>query len=270
MTSKKIAPTTVKIESLNRPDRATDALSCTGLVKSFGSTFALAGLSFSLHRGEILGFLGPNGAGKTTTLRIISGLVDADEGEVVIDGTRLSENPSLAKATLAYIPDEPLLYGKLTPLEQLEFVGGLWGLRGIDSKKRAEELLQTLGLWDKRDHSIDSLSRGMKQKVAFAATLLLSPKIILLDEPFTGLDVASARQTKDMLRQFTENGGSVILTTHLLDVAERIAGRVAIIDHGRLLASGTLENLRNQAGSDGTLEDIFLQLTNPSGRSSNP
>jgi ABC-2 type transport system ATP-binding protein len=159
-----------------------------------------------------------------------------------------------------------VLYGKLRPLEHLEFVAALWQLPPTTSQPRAEELLQTLGLWHKRDDYIESFSRGMKQKMALASALIHSPTVLLLDEPLTGLDAAAARLVKDMLHNFVRGGGTVILTTHILEVAERMAERIGIIHAGQLTAEGTLEELRERAGrSGGTLEDVFLQMTGQPG-----
>ena len=235
---------------------APPALECQGLVKRFGALTAVNGLNLRIPRGELYAFLGPNGAGKTTSLRLISGLLRPDEGDVRIHGVSLDADPAAAKRSLAYVPDDPLLYGKLRPLEHLEFVSALWGLPAATARPRAEELLQTLGLWEKRGDYIESFSRGMKQKVALAAALIHAPSLMLLDEPLTGLDAAAARQVKDMLGRFVHDGGTVVLTTHILEVAERMAARIGII-HG-----GQQPELRTHSGAaGGTLEDVFLKLT---------
>ncbi len=233
-----------------------------GLRKSFGATRAVDGLELRVPAGMLYAFLGPNGAGKTTSLRMIAGLLRPDHGDILIHGVSLAQQPSDAKRPLAYVPDDPVLYGKLRPLEHLEFVAALWDLPGASARPRAEELLQTLGLWDKRGDHIESFSRGMKQKLALAAALVHAPTVMLLDEPLTGLDAAAARQVKDLLHQFVRGGGTVILTTHILDVAERMAERIGIIHAGRLKVEGTLEELRAHAGqAGGTLEDVFLAVT---------
>ena len=238
------------------------ALECTGLGKRFGALAAVDGLNLRVPRGQLYAFLGPYGAGKTTSLRLIAGLLRPDAGDVRVQGVSLATDPAAAKRPLAYVPDEPLLYGKLRPLEQLEFVAALWSLPAATARPRAEELLRTLGLWEKRGDYIESFSRGMKQKLALAAAFLHSPSLLLLDEPLTGLDAAAARQVKDMLNAFVRGGGTVVLTTHILEVAERMAARIGIIFAGRIIAEGTLAELRAHAGSEhGTLEDIFLQLT---------
>jgi ABC-2 type transport system ATP-binding protein len=247
------------------PGASTDVvLACEtrGLRKRFGSTVAVDGLDLRVPQGMLYAFLGPNGAGKTTSIRMISGLVKPDAGEVLIHGVSVLTSPTDAKRPLAYIPDDPMLYGKLRPLEYLEFVSALWSLPSSVAQPKAEELLQTLGLWEKRDDYLETFSRGMKQKMAVAGALIHSPTLMLLDEPLTGLDAAAARLVKDMLLQFVRSGGTVILTTHILDVAERLAERIGIITAGRLAAEGTLDELRQRAGeTGGTLEDVFLRVT---------
>ena len=245
-------------------DAAADVAACEtrALKKRFGTTVAVDGLDLRVPRGMLYAFLGPNGAGKTTSLRMISGLLKPDEGDVLIHGVSLFRNTEAAKRPMAYVPDDPVLYGKLRPLEHLEFVAALWGLSGKAGAARSTELLQALGLWDKRDEQIESFSRGMKQKMALAAALIHSPTLMLLDEPLTGLDAAAARQIKDLLNDFVRRGGTVILTTHILEVAERMAERIGIIHAGKLKVEGTLEQLRDFAGrAGGTLEDVFLQVT---------
>jgi ABC-2 type transport system ATP-binding protein len=250
---------------------STEAAACEvrSLRKHFGGTRAVDGLDLRVPRGMLYGFLGPNGAGKTTSLRMIAGLLKPDFGEIFIQGVSLGLDPTAAKQPLAYVPDDPVLYGKLRPLEHLEFVAALWNLPAATAQPRAEELLQTLGLWDKRDDYIESFSRGMKQKMALASALIHSPSVMLLDEPLTGLDAAAARLVKDLLNDFVRRGGTVILTTHILDVAERMAERLGIIHAGKLAAEGTLAELRERAGQvGGTLEDVFLQVTAASPASS--
>jgi ABC-2 type transport system ATP-binding protein len=223
------------------------------------------GLNLRVPRGILYAFLGPNGAGKTTSLRIIAGLLKPDRGEVFLEGVSLKQQPTEAKRPLAYVPDDPVLYGKLRPLEHLEFVAALWNLPARVAHPRADELLQILGLWDKRGDYIETFSRGMKQKMALASALIHSPTVMLLDEPLTGLDAAAARLVKDLLNDFVRGGGTVILTTHILDVAERMAERIGIIHAGRLKVEGTLEELRAHAGqAGGTLEDVFLHVTSAS------
>jgi len=237
------------------------ACEITGLVKRFGAKTAVDGLTLRVPAGMLYGFLGVNGAGKTTTLRMISGLIQPDAGEIRVCGIDAVAEPQRAKQPLAYIPDDPVLYGKLNPMEHLEFVAALWNVDPATARARAQELLERLGLWDRRHEWIESYSRGMKQKVALASALIHAPRLILLDEPLTGLDASAARLVKDILLEFLRDGGTVILTTHILEVAERLAERLAIMSGGRLIAEGTMEQLRHSSGQTaGSLEDIFLQL----------
>jgi len=236
------------------------ALMVRGLAKSFGRK-VVEGLDLRIRPGEFYALLGPNGAGKTTTLRMIAGLMRPDAGSISVYGRDVLADPLGAKAVMAWIPDEPLLYDRLSPLEYLAFVAGLWRVDADLAKSRAEELLDTLGLWPHRNERCEGFSRGMKQKTVLAGALIHDPKLLLLDEPLTGLDAASARLVKDILRKHVEGGAAIILTTHILEVAERLASRIGILCGGRLLAEGDLPGLREQAGVSGSLEDVFLHLT---------
>jgi len=239
----------------------TDALVISGLRKAYGKP-AVDGLDLTVRSGELYALLGPNGAGKTTTLRIVAGLLKADAGSVQVFGVDTIADPAAAKQMIAWAPDEPLLYDRLNPMEYLEFVAGLWGVAAGPARTKAEELLKWLSLWDERAQRCEGFSRGMKQKVALAGALIHDPRLLILDEPLTGLDAAAARQVKDVLVERVRAGTTVILTTHILEVAERMADRIGIISHGRLLAQGTLDELRARAGErEGTLEDVFLELT---------
>jgi ABC-2 type transport system ATP-binding protein len=238
-----------------------DALNVKGLSKSFGKP-AVDHLDLTVRAGEFYALLGPNGAGKTTTLRMIVGLLKPDAGSVTVFGVDAQANPAAAKQMIAWAPDEPLLYDRLTPMEYLEFVAGLWGVEPRAARASAETLLKWLGLWDDRAKRCEGFSRGMKQKTALAGALIHDPRLLILDEPLTGLDAAAARQVKDVLGERIRQGATVILTTHILEVAERLADRIGIIQRGRLIAEGTLEELRGRAGErDATLEDLFLELT---------
>nr|WP_314546620.1 ABC transporter ATP-binding protein [uncultured Massilia sp.] len=235
------------------------ALVLRALRKSFGRP-AVDGLDLTVRRGELYALLGPNGAGKTTTLRMVTGLLAPDAGQVEVLGTDLGRDPAGAKRRMAYLPDDPLLYGKLKPGEYLEFVAGLWGIRAADAEPRARELLDWLDLTQHAHELTEGFSRGMKQKLALAGALIHAPELLILDEPLTGLDAAAARQVKDLLLSHVAGGGTVILTTHILEVAERLAQRIGIIRQGRLIAEGTLDELRARTHG-GSLEDVFLQLT---------
>ena len=243
----------------------TPALEIASLVKHFGGTPAVDRLDLVIPRGEFHALLGPNGAGKTTTLRMVAGLLRPDAGTVRILGHDITTDPIGAKRVLAFLPDDPLLYGKLRPLEYLEFVAGLWDVAPSVAAPRAEELLRWLDLWERTGDLVEGFSRGMRQKLALAGALIHDPQVLILDEPLTGLDAAAARQVKDLLLARVKRGHTVVLTTHILEVAERLAERISIIQRGRVIAQGTLGELRATAatrgGADATLEDVFLQLT---------
>lgn len=237
------------------------ALELKNLVKNFGRP-AVDHINLQVRRGELYALLGPNGAGKSTTLRMVAGLLAPDSGSIHILGQELAADPAAAKQKLAYLPDEAMLYNKLKPFEYLEFVAGLWGMSAEQAQSRAQQLLSWLDLIQHADELIEGFSKGMKQKLALAGALIHEPELIILDEPLTGLDAAAARQVKDVLLRHVAQGGTVILTTHILDVAERLAERIGIIQHGRLIAEGTLDELRVRTDNgSGTLEDVFLQLT---------
>ncbi|WLI89660.1 ABC transporter ATP-binding protein [Massilia sp. R2A-15] len=235
------------------------ALRLTGLCKNFGRP-AVDHLDLTVRQGELYALLGPNGAGKTTTLRMVAGLLAPDAGRVDVFGIDLAVDPAGAKQKIAYLPDDPMLYAKLKPTEYLEFVAGLWGIGAADAEPRARQLLDWLDLSKHAHELTEGFSRGMKQKLALAGALIHEPQLLILDEPLTGLDAAAARQVKDLLLDHVRSGGTVVLTTHILEVAERLAQRIGIIEHGRLIAQGTLDELRARTDG-GTLEDVFLQLT---------
>jgi ABC-2 type transport system ATP-binding protein len=222
---------------------------------------AVDGLDLSVPCGEFYTLLGPNGAGKTTTLRMVTGLLKPDRGSITILGIDALADPIGAKAVTAWVSDEPMIYEKLTPLEYLDFVAGLWGIDPQLAAACAHALLSRLGMADHAEERCERLSKGTRQKVALAGALVHEPKLIILDEPFTGLDAGSAHIVKAVLRERVQAGCSVIMTTHILDVAERMADRIGVMANGKLIADGTLEELRRQAGSGhGSLEDTFLSL----------
>jgi ABC-2 type transport system ATP-binding protein len=237
-----------------------DALRVRGLRKSFNKP-AVKDIGLTIAAGEFYGLLGPNGAGKTTTLRMIAGLLRPDAGSIEIFGVDALADPLAAKRMVAWLPDEPMLYDKLTPLEYLEFVAGLWGMEAAVAERSARELLERLDLWAQRNERCEGFSRGMKQKAALAGALIHDPKLLILDEPLTGLDAAIARQVKDLLLDRARRGCTIVLTTHILDVAERLVDRIGILQAGEVVAQGTLDELRRRAGrADSTLEDLFLSL----------
>jgi ABC-2 type transport system ATP-binding protein len=237
------------------------ALELRALSKSFGRP-AVDRLDLTIAAGEFYALLGPNGAGKTTTLRMVAGLMPADGGDIRVFGIDARSRPIEAKRIVAWLPDEPMLYDKLDPVEYLEFVAGLWSVDGRRAERLAGELLESLGLWPHRRERCEGFSRGMKQKVALAGALIHEPRLLMLDEPLTGLDAAAARQVKNILTARVRAGATIIMTTHILEVAERLADRIGIIAHGRMIAEGTLDQLSAIAGAAGaTLETVFLDLT---------
>jgi ABC-2 type transport system ATP-binding protein len=241
-------------------DRLSAALDIRGLRKSFARP-AVDGLDLRIRRGEFYMLLGPNGAGKTTTLRMVSGLLKPDEGSISIFGIDALADPVAAKQVTGWLSDEPMIYDKLTPLEYLEFVAGLWNVQTEIAEQRARELLRWLDLEKHADERCEQFSRGMRQKVALAGALLHEPSLIILDEPLTDLDAGSARLVKSVLADRVSKGSTVIMTTHILEIAERMADRIGVISGGRLIVEGTLSELRESlGGSDTSLEDMFLAI----------
>jgi ABC-2 type transport system ATP-binding protein len=236
------------------------ALEIRDLVKRFDRP-AVDGLDLRIRAGEFYTLLGPNGAGKTTTLRMVTGLLRPDSGSISVFGIDALADPIAAKRIMAWLSDEPMIYDKLTPFEYLEFVAGLWGVDAAVAETRARDLIGWLGLDAHAHERCEGFSKGTRQKVALAGALVHEPKLIILDEPLTGLDAGSARQVKTVLRERVRAGSTVIMTTHILEVAERMADRIGVIAGGRLIAQGTLQELRLQTGKSGTsLEDTFLTL----------
>lgn len=249
-----------KPDSVAVMKRDKSALEVLGLTKRF-DRLAVDSLDLTIHAGEFYALVGPNGAGKTTTLRMVAGLLRPDSGAVSIFGIDALENPVAAKQVMAWVSDEPMIYDKLTPLEYLEFVAGLWGIAPSVSKPVAQDLLGSLGLEPHRHERCEGFSKGMRQKVALAGALVHDPRLIILDEPLTGLDAVSARHVKGLLSERVRAGCTVIMTTHILEVAERMADRIGVIASGRLVAEGTLTELRQQNGhADTSLEDLFIAL----------
>ena len=236
------------------------ALDIRGMTKVFDRP-AVDGLDLMVRPGEFYGLLGPNGAGKTTTLRMVAGLLKPDQGSISVFGIDALAEPVEAKRIMAWVSDEPMIYDKLTPTEYLEFVAGLWSIEPELAQARANDLIGWLGLTPHAHERCEGFSKGMRQKVSLAGALVHDPRLIILDEPLTGLDAGSARQVKNVLRERVAAGGTVIMTTHILEVAERMADRIGVIAGGRLIAQGTLAELRIKAGKgDDSLEDTFLAL----------
>jgi ABC-2 type transport system ATP-binding protein len=236
------------------------ALDISGLKKSFDRP-VVNDLELQVRQGEFYALLGPNGAGKTTILRMVAGLLQPEAGTIKICGIDSRRDPIAAKSIVAWVSDEPMVYDRLTPLEYLEFVAGLWEVDPRVAEKRSHELIGWLGLKPHANERCGGFSKGMLQKVALAGALVHDPQLIILDEPLTGLDAGSARQVKDVLKQRVADGCTVIMTTHILEVAERMAERIGVLSGGRLIAEGTLGELRTRVGrGNTTLEEIFLDL----------
>ena len=232
------------------------------LTKRYGSFVAVHGLSLSVSPGEIFGFIGPNGAGKTTTLRMMSGILAPTEGSVIIDGIDLMDRPEEAKRRIGFIPDRPFLYEKLTGLEFLRFTADLYSAGDGLFQQKAEDALRQFSLSGWGDDLIESYSHGMKQRLIIASAILHDPKVIIVDEPMVGLDPAGMRMVKGLFRNLAKKGTTLFMSTHTLAVAEDVCHRIGIIHKGRLVATGTIEDLKQSARvQEGDLERIFLALT---------
>jgi ABC-2 type transport system ATP-binding protein len=231
------------------------------VVKRYGTKTAVNGLSLRVEQGELFAFLGPNGAGKTTTIKLMCGLLFPTEGTVRVGGFDLKSDGDRARQLLSYVPDTPFLYEKLSGREFLEFIGEMYGLPAGHRERRTAEVIDLFGLGEFVDDLTERYSHGMRQRTVFAAALLHEPRVLVVDEPTVGLDPRSVRLLKDVLRRLSAGGTTVFLSTHSLDIAQELAQRIGIVDRGRLIGCGTLETLRRQADSNGSLEEVFLRLT---------
>ena len=236
---------------------SSEAIRIEDLSKRFGKAVALNGLSLSVPSGSFFGFLGPNGAGKTTTIQTLTGLLRADTGKVEVLGLPIPAQADAVKQSIGVVPDESVLFDRLRGLEFLEFVGRMYGLEGTMALSRGRELMQLFELDTERSTLIAGYSKGMRKRLALAAALIHRPRLFLLDEPFEGVDPVGARLMKDILAQQVERGATVFLTSHVLEVVERLCDRVAIIDHGRVVAEGSTTELGT---AEETLEDLFVRL----------
>ena len=232
------------------------------LTKRYGSFTAVDALDLHVPKGELFGFLGPNGAGKTTTLRMIAGILRPTAGSVRISGVDVAADPIAAKRILGFIPDRPFIYEKLTGIEFLRFVAGLYSQDGKDIEHRSRELLALFDLEEWRDELVESYSHGMRQKLIISSALVHRPDVIVVDEPMVGLDPKAARILKDLFREYVRRGHTIMMSTHTLEVAETMCDRIGIIQAGKIRALGTMADLRaaSDQGDEG-LEDIFLRLT---------
>ena len=232
------------------------------LTKRYGKFTAVDGIDLEVRRGELFGLLGPNGAGKTTTIRMIAGILRPTSGAVLLGGVDVQARPLEAKARLGYIPDRPFVYDKLTGGEFLRFAAALYGHQGPAVERRIDELLELFELTPWKSELTESYSHGMRQKLIISGALVHRPQVIVVDEPMVGLDPKSARLLKDLFKEFTQRGGTILMSTHTLEVAEDMCDRIGIIQGGKIVACGTMPELRHQfAAGDASLEDLFLRLT---------
>ena len=231
------------------------------VTKKYGNKTAVHDLSLAIDRGELFAFLGPNGAGKTTTIKIMCGLLFPTAGRVAIGGLDLATRGKEARQLISYVPDQPFLYEKLTGREVLQFVAQMYGMAPGRARDRMEFMIELFNLRDFVDDLTQNYSHGMRQRTVFAAALLHEPRLLIVDEPTVGLDPRSVRLLKDLLRREADQGMTVFLSTHSLDIAEELADRIGIVEHGRLISCGSLDTLRKQAALDGSLEEVFLKLT---------
>ena len=226
------------------------------LTKSYDKVKAVDDLNLHIQKGEIYGFIGHNGAGKTTTLKSVAGILDFNEGEIYIDGMSIKENPLECKKKIAYIPDNPDLYDFMTGIQYLNFVADIFEVSAEERKQKIEELASTFELIDNLGQPITSYSHGMKQKLAIISAWIHNPKLIIMDEPFVGLDPKASHTLKEMMRDVCNNGGAIFFSTHVLEVAEKLCDKVAIIKNGKLVKSGTMDEVKG----DDSLEEVFLEL----------
>lgn len=232
-----------------------------GVTKKFGEKTAVNNASFEVKAGEIFGFLGPNGAGKTTTIKMIVGLLRPDTGKITVSGIDVVDESIESKKKFAYVPDNPDIYENMTAYQYINFMANVYNVTEEDRKKRTEELATLFEIQDDLNDYLKGFSHGMKQKVALIAALISDPDVLILDEPMVGLDAKSAFNLKNLMKKRCESGKSVFLSTHVMEVAEKICDRIAIIKKGDIIANGSLDELRGEAGKDESLEELFLELT---------
>lgn len=237
------------------------SIQISNVSKSYGSHRAVQDLSLTIPAGHVVAFLGPNGAGKTTTLKMVTGLLLPDAGTIRVCGHEMGMDGRAAKARMAYVPDQPFLYEKLTGREFLEFVGEMYQIERGAARQRADALIERLDMGRYVDQLCEGYSHGMKQRVVLGAALLHEPEVLIVDEPMVGLDPRTVKTVKDLFREWANAGRTIFMSTHTLEVAESLADRIAIINRGQLVAEGTMTMLREQASHSDSLEDIFLGMT---------
>jgi ABC-2 type transport system ATP-binding protein len=231
------------------------------LTKRYHGLLAVDDVSFEIRAGEILGYLGPNGSGKSTTINMVVGLLEPSQGTVSLFGESLYVDPAAYKRRIGYVPEEPYLYTHLTAIEYLALVGGLRGMSRVRVADTSEHLLQLFGLWDSRYTAMSAFSKGMRQRVLLSAALMHDPDLLVLDEPFSGLDVNASLLFRTLLRLFVRNGKMILFSSHRLDVVERVCSRVAILHHGKIVAQNTVAGLRESLAASESLEDVFAHVT---------
>jgi ABC-2 type transport system ATP-binding protein len=231
------------------------------VTKKFGAKIAVDNLSLNIQPGELFAFLGPNGAGKTTTIKLLCGLLFPTSGSIRVGGFDIQRDGDQARGLLSFVPDLPYLYEKLTGREFLQFIADMYGLAQEHGRQRIEEVIRLFGLGDFVDDLTERYSHGMKQRTVFASALLHEPRVLIVDEPTVGLDPRGVRMLKDLLRAQADRGVTIFLSTHSLEIVQEIADRIGIVDHGKLVSCGTIDALRKQAALDGSLEEVFLRLT---------
>jgi len=231
-------------------------LQIKNLTKCYGDKKAVDNLTLEINDGEIYGFIGHNGAGKTTTLKSVIGILPFDEGEIIVDGISVKDNPNEVKKNIAYIPDNPDLYNYMTGIQYLEFIADIFEISSEVRKQRIEEYTERLGIKNDLSENISNYSHGMRQKLAICGALIHNPKLIIMDEPFVGLDPIASHELKELMHDICEKGGAIFFSTHVLDVAEKLCDKVAIIKQGKLIKAGTMEEVKG----DSSLESAFLEL----------
>ena len=231
------------------------------LIKNYGGLVAVNDLNLDIPQGQFFAFLGPNGAGKTTTIKLLAGLLKPTSGRALVGGYDIQQDPVAARKIIGFVPDMPFLYDKLDPMEFMLFIGQLYGMNRAEVVRSSDELFDVFDLNETRRQLIENLSHGTRQRLVIASALLHEPKVIIIDEPMVGLDPRSARVVKNVLKQRSRQGVTVFLSTHILSIAEELADQVGILSRGRMIASGTIDQLQEESGEGGDLEDVFLALT---------
>jgi ABC-2 type transport system ATP-binding protein len=246
---------------LNKMDTKMIEVQAEKLTKKFGNFIAVDKVSFSVNKGEVFGFLGPNGAGKTTTISMLCTLMQPTNGKAVVGGFDVVKQANDVRKRIGVVTEKLIVYDRLTPIENLQLFGRLYGIPKQELSHKIEELLKLVDLWEWRKSLVSNFSSGMRQRLNLVRALVHNPEIVFLDEPTVGLDPATARNIRDLIVKLNQKGNTIILTTHQMEVAEKLSNRICIIDNGKIIALETLDGLRKKVGSEATLEDVFIKLT---------